>query len=85
MDDRPANLLAVLKALPNQSLCRDVDLDGDGHWLVDALQRGSLVVAYDGSFMEHLDNTVCSAGLVLFCTHTHTSDRDGIMCGVHGN
>lgn len=26
-------------------------------------------MAYDGSFMEHLDNTVCSAGLVLFCTH----------------
>jgi hypothetical protein len=68
--DGPPHLLAALKLMPNQSLWRNVDLDGDGQWIIDGLRRGSLVVAHDGSFMEHLDRTVCSAGLVLFCTHT---------------
>ena len=27
-----------------------------------------MVIAHDGSFMEHLDRSVCSAGLVIYCT-----------------
>jgi hypothetical protein len=66
-EERPTTLLAVLRSYPNQSLWRDVDLDGDGEWIIDGLARGSLAIVHDGSFMEHLDETSCSAGGIIFC------------------
>ena len=66
-DDRPTTLLAVLRSYPNQSLWRDINLDGDGKWIIDGLARGSLAIVHDGSFMEHLDEMLCSAGRIIFC------------------
>jgi hypothetical protein len=43
-DDRPTTLLAVLQSYPNQSLWHDIDLDGDGQWIIDGLARGSLAM-----------------------------------------
>ena len=48
----------------------DLDVDGDGNWIIDALVNGTLAVAHDGSFNEHVNRSVCSAGLVLLCTST---------------
>ena len=69
--DKPRCLLDAIRRLPNQSLWQHMDLDGDGNWIIDALLGGTLAVAHDGSFKEHVDMSVCSAGLVLFCTKTN--------------
>jgi hypothetical protein len=69
-EDRPTTLLATIRSFPNQSLWRNIDLDGDGEWIVDGLARGSLAIVHDGSFMEHLDQACCSAGGIIFCRTT---------------
>ena len=66
-EDRPTTLLATIKSFPNQSLWRYIDLDGDGELIVDGLARGTLAIVHDGSFMEHLDPSVCLAGGIIFC------------------
>lgn len=66
--DRPTTLLEVLKSYLNQSLWRNLDLDGDGDWIVAGLARGSLNIVHDGSFMEELDPSICSAGGIIYCT-----------------
>jgi hypothetical protein len=66
-DDRPTTLLATIRSFPNQSLWQYLDLDGDGEWIIDGLARGSLAIVHDGSFMEHMDDTSCSAGGIIFC------------------
>jgi hypothetical protein len=51
-DERPTTLKAVVRSYPNQSLWHDLDLDGDGEWIVDGLARGSLAIVHDGFFMD---------------------------------
>ena len=36
-EDRPHSLLDSIRLLPNQSLWRDLDLDGDGDWLIEGI------------------------------------------------
>jgi hypothetical protein len=64
----PSNLRAAIAELPNQSLWSTLNLDGDGEWILDAMVRGTLVIVHDGSYMEELDRSACSAGGVIFCT-----------------
>eukprot|EP00956_Cyclotella_meneghiniana_P019226 scaffold32771_cov65-Cyclotella_meneghiniana.AAC.3 len=69
-DDKPTSLLATIRSFPNQSLWQSLDLDGDGEWIIDGLARGSLAIVHDGSFMEHMDDTSCSAGGIIFCKYS---------------
>jgi hypothetical protein len=43
---------------------------GDGKWLFEAFERGSLVACHDGSFMPDEDESRCSAAVVLLCKDT---------------
>jgi hypothetical protein len=67
--DKPTSLLATIRSFPNQSLWQSLDLDGDGEWIIDGLARGSLAIVHNGSFMEHMDDTSCSAGGIIFCKY----------------
>jgi hypothetical protein len=69
-DDKPTSLLATIRSFPNQSLWQYLDLDGDGEWIIDGLARGLLAIVHDGSFMEHMDDTSCSAGGIIFCRYS---------------
>jgi hypothetical protein len=43
---------------------------GDGAWLFEAFDRGSLVACHNGSFMPDDDESRCSAAVVLLCKDT---------------
>jgi hypothetical protein len=49
-DERPTTLKSVICSYPNQTLWNDLDLDGDGKWIVDGLARGSLAIVHNSSF-----------------------------------
>jgi hypothetical protein len=66
-EERPTTLESVICSYPNQMLWNDLDLDGDGEWIIDGLARGSLAIVHDGFFMEHLDKTPCLAGGIIVC------------------
>ena len=59
---------SVIRQFPNQSLWENLDLDGDGNWILDSLRIGTLICVHDGSYMELIDRSTCSAAVVLFCT-----------------
>lgn len=61
-------VLDVIRQFPNQSLWENLDLDGDGNWILDSLKMGTLICVHDGSYMELMDRSTCSAAVVLFCT-----------------
>ena len=88
-EEGPRTLLAAIRALPNQSLWVGLDLDGNGDWILDAIRSGTLVVAHDGSYKEHVDRSVSSAGLILFCTRCRrlakASCAEHTMPGTAGN
>jgi hypothetical protein len=42
----------------------------DGEWVIQAIENGTLLIAHDGSFMPHKNKSLCSTGIVLFCTQT---------------
>ena len=64
------SFLQRLRALPNQSLWRTLQLDGDGTWIYDALMRGTLICMSDGSYNERVSREVCSCAAILACKRT---------------
>ena len=54
-------------ALPNQSLWRTLEVDGDGSWIYRGLLLNSLVLMSDGSYNEALANDVCSSASLIIC------------------
>ena len=42
----------------------------DGEWIIQAIDKGTLLIAHDGSFIPHQDKSLCSAGIALLCTQT---------------
>jgi hypothetical protein len=61
-DEGPTTLKSVICSYPNQTLWNDLDLDGDGEWIVDGLARGSLAIVHNSSFSaaERTDNHTAS-------------------------
>ena len=55
----------------NQSLWTNLNMDGDGEWLYDALIGGTLEISHDGSYMNDLARDVCACGVVFHCTRTN--------------
>jgi hypothetical protein len=64
----PINVRAVLHSWGNDSLWRDLQLHGDGTWVVEGLIQGTIEGAADGSFMVEVCPDVCSAAFMLICT-----------------
>jgi len=64
----PIDLRAVLHSWGNDSLWRDLQLHGDGTWLIEGLIQGTIEGAADGSFMVEICPDVCSAAFMLICT-----------------
>jgi hypothetical protein len=63
--------LQRLASLPNQSLWRTFECDGDGEWIYNGLLRGSLVMVSDGSYNKAVGNDVCSCAAAILCTATN--------------
>lgn len=61
---RPNNLRQSLEALGSLEVWRNLRLDDDGNWLLQAYAEGTLTICHDGSYMPNLDTTRCSAATV---------------------
>jgi hypothetical protein len=68
---RRRSFLQRLALLPNQSVWRSFQCDGDGEWIYAGLLRGSLVMVSDGSYNEAIGNDVCSCAAAILCTTTN--------------
>jgi hypothetical protein len=53
-----------------KQLWQDMQITQDGEWVIRAIEHGTLLIAHDGSFMPHKHKSLCSTGIVLFCTHS---------------
>ena len=62
--------LTKLQEGSHKHLWKGIQFDKDGEWVIQAIENGSLLIAHDGSFIPHKDKSICSAGIVLFCTQT---------------
>ena len=61
------SFIEKIQALPNQSLWRTLQLDGDGEWIYHGLLRNSLIFMSDGSYNEALAPDVCSSASLILC------------------
>ena len=50
----PSNLLDVLHSWGNISLWEDLQMDGDGEWLIEGIIEGTVEGAADGSYMKDI-------------------------------
>jgi hypothetical protein len=64
------SLINQLQSLRNHSLLDNLQIDGDGEWLVPALLNGSLIICNDGSYMPKLSKEACSGAFILHCQDT---------------
>lgn len=56
--------------MSNTTLFKHSNIPGGGMWITEGIERGIIVTAHDDSYQPDLDATVCSAALVILCTHT---------------
>ena len=66
----PSNLSEVLHSWGNNSLWEDLQLDGDGEWLIEGIMDGTVEGAADGSYMKDICPDVCSAAFMLICNRS---------------
>ena len=52
----------ILRSWPNPGLWDNLECDGDGWWIEEALHGGSLYLVSDGSYQRDVDPEVCSCG-----------------------
>ena len=65
---RTTSFVEAMKALPNQSIWKDLKMDDEGEWVRESLIAGTLVMVHDGSYNEGLDPTKSAAAYVVMCT-----------------
>ena len=63
-------LLTRLRKGSQSQIWRSCNFDEDGEWIVRAIEKGTLCIVHDGSYMPQIDKSICSAGIVLLCTQT---------------
>jgi len=66
----PTTFLDQLLSFGNPSLWESLEMDGDGMWIIDSLQNGTLAGACDGSYQVDIATDICSAGFMLIDTVT---------------
>ena len=64
---QPTGFLETLRSYPNQGMWREMRVDGDGEWILDALMEGTLDIAHDGSYQPELSKNVCSTAVLFRC------------------
>lgn len=69
------SFLQRLHSLPNQTLWRTFQTDGDGSWIYCSLLAGNLIIMSDGSYNENIALDVCSCATVFRDKITNDSAR----------
>ena len=60
----------ILRSWHNPGLWDNLECDGDGWWIEEALNNGSLYLVSDGSYQREVDPDVCSCAFTLRCKTT---------------
>ena len=66
--------LQRLHSLPNSSLWRTFEVDGDGSWIYGGLLKNTLILMSDGSYNSAIATDACSCASIILRTDT-TGDR----------
>ena len=62
------HFLDVLKSWQYPRIWKSLKFTGDGSWLYEAIQTGSLTCVSDGSFLRELHPHICSAAIMFECS-----------------
>jgi hypothetical protein len=62
-----SSLLPTLFSISDSSLWSNLEVDGDGSWLINSINSESLDICNDGSYMPDLSCTACSGAFILRC------------------
>jgi hypothetical protein len=63
----PTSFWENIGSMNNPSLWRNLQCDGDGTWVYDSLQMGSLIVIHNGSYMKEVSTFISSATVMILC------------------
>ena len=66
----PSTFMSCLSSYSNQSLWKNLEIDGDGDWLIKSILQGTLLISMDGSYMSDLSQSACSGAFILHCTES---------------
>lgn len=69
------SFIEKIQSLPNQSLWRTLEIDGDGSWIYRGLLNNTLAMGSDGSYNEALASDVCSSASVIHCRETGSTAK----------
>ena len=67
---QPVDFLETLRSHPNQEMWREMRVDEDGEWILEALLEGTLDIAHDGSCQPEISKDVCSTAVLFRCRNT---------------
>jgi hypothetical protein len=65
-----SDFISTLSSISDSSLWSNLQIDGDGNWLITAINNESLDICNDGSYMPDLSRTACSGAFILRCHDT---------------
>jgi hypothetical protein len=65
---RYKHFVDVLRLWQYPWLWKDLKFTGDGTWVYEAIQNGSLVCVSDGSYLKELHPHMCSAAIMMECS-----------------
>ena len=60
----------ILRSQDNPDLWKRLECDGDGWWIKDALNNGTLYLVSDGLYQREVDPEVCLCAFCLVCTES---------------
>ena len=68
--EQPRGFLETLRSFPNQQMWKEMRVDEDGEWILEALLEGTLDIAHDGSYQPEITKDVCSTAILFKCRRT---------------
>ena len=80
----PPSFLSTLLSNSDPSLWSNLQIDGDGSWLIDAINNESLDICNDGSYMPDLSRSACSGAFILRCRESNREIKGCFTDNSHG-
>ena len=70
MSDHEKSFVEELRSFSNHRMWDNMWVEGDGEWIAESLQLGTLDIAHDGSYQPEISTEVCSAAVIAKCKAT---------------
>jgi hypothetical protein len=63
----PTTFLGRLFTNGSGTLWENMSVDGNGEWIQEGIVSGSLCIAHDKSYMAEQSDSLCLAGIIMYC------------------